>query len=746
MPSSQFGLNLSGLPQPQGGVPLISPVNRQAFAAPSALMGQAPASSSVGGILRLQNAASVLEAARQANEAAYQEQQAAPALSGLAGYITRCWTLARNAKQIPERQMLDALASRRGEYTPTQAAELAKQGGSHIFMMIHATKARGASALFRDVLIGAGADKPWTMKPTPVADLPEDVTSAIISGVAQEVAATEAAQGLPVDESVIAARLQQLKDDVTYMMEQEAKARAARVEKKLEDQLVEGGYLDALNDFLDDLTTFKTAIIQGPIIRKRPRLKWVKGPDGRMLAQVVQSIVREWKRVDPLMIYPAPWASHIQDAWLIHRHKLTRSSLTSMIGVDSYSEAAIRKVLELYGTGGLRNWLQLDSERARIEGKDQTAYTMSDTIDALQFVGPVSGSMLLEWGMDSESIPDPAKEYNCDVWMVGPHIIKASLNANPLGRRNYYATSYEPIPGCFWGNSLFDLIRDCCDMCNASARSLANNMGISSGPQVGINIDRLPAGTSITEMVPWQIWQFTSDPMGNTTQPAMQFFSPESNAQELMAVFEKFSTLADEYSGVPRYMTGTDGTPGAGRTATGMSMMITNASKIIKQSLNFVDMKVIEPMVEDLYIHNMQWETDPDLQGDLVAVAKGVLSLTQRETAVQRRHEFLNATNNPVDMQIIGADGRAYLLRESAKELNVDADKVVPSLAAMQRRQILMQAQAASQAANQASVAPPGDMQPTGAPGMQQPAPQQNRQTLGDGSPIADLNSMQRAA
>ena len=68
-------------------------------------------------------------------------------------------------------------------------------------------------------------------------------------------------------------------------------------------------------------------------------------------------------------------------------------------------------------------------------------------------------------------------------------------------------------------------------------------------------VDRLPPGEDITNMHPWKIFQMTSDPYGGAGKP-VEFFMPGSNAQELMAVYEKYAVLADEYSGVPRYMTG----------------------------------------------------------------------------------------------------------------------------------------------------------------------------------------------
>jgi hypothetical protein len=206
--------------------------------------------------------------------------------------------------------------------------------------------------------------------------------------------------------------------------------------------------------------------------------------------------------------------------------------------------------------------------------------------------------MLREWGMDEMDVADEAKEYEVEAWLIGEWVIKAVINPDPLARRPYYADGFSRLPGAFWHNSLYDVVRDPQDMCNAAARALANNMGISSGPQAGVNIDRIPQGEEITSMYPWKLWQFTNDPMGSSAAP-IQFFQPQSNANELMAVFQQFSQIADEVSGIPKYMAGfTGGEGGAGRTASGMSMMVGNASKQIKQVLNSLDLHVISPSVE----------------------------------------------------------------------------------------------------------------------------------------------------
>lgn len=683
-----------------------------------------PAVTNIGGIMPVQSLSSMM--AEEANQAAIERAQAAnaqPLISSLVTHIKHHWDLAKKAKMTPELEMLSAVRSRRGEYDPDTLAKIKRQGGSEIYMMLFATKARQAKALLVDVLIGAGTEKPWTITPTPKPELPPSEVTAIMQAVQQEVMQYEM-MGQPVSVADIRQRLLDAKQGLENQVLETARIYAERAEHKIEDMLVEGGFQHALDQFIDDLMCFKTAFIKGPIVRNKRQLSWTQGPDGKFVPTPVSEQKVEWERVDPFNMYPAPWSRSVNDGFLIERHKLSRGDLNELIGVDGYNDDAIKAVLDEHGKNGLHEWTNVDNQRAQAEGRDTLAANMnySDLIDALQYWGSVSGKHLREWGMTEEEVPDTSKEYEVEAWLIGNWVIKAVINPDPLMRRPYYSDGYSRIPGAFWHNSLFDCIRDCQDMCNSSARALANNMGIGSGPQVNVNVDRLPPGEQITEMYPWKIWQTTSDPMGSSA-PAIDFFQPGSNSNELMSVFQKFSELADEYSGIPRYMTGlAGGEGGAGRTASGMSMMIGNASKQIKQSVSSIDINVLEPLVERAYQWLLQYDPDADIKGDLKVVARGALSLVTKEAAQVRRNEFLQvALASPLVQQIVGIDGAAELLRESVKGLNINPDKVVPSMSVLKARAAIAQAQ---------------QMQMLQA--QQQGKPVGNGQELMDGAPVTD--------
>ena len=78
-------------------------------------------------------------------------RQQTPVLSGLSAYVRRCWESARDAKQQIEDKMLRALRQRNGEYEPDKLSAIRAEGGSEIFMMLTATKCRGAESWRRDI-------------------------------------------------------------------------------------------------------------------------------------------------------------------------------------------------------------------------------------------------------------------------------------------------------------------------------------------------------------------------------------------------------------------------------------------------------------------------------------------------------------------------------------------------------------------------------------------------------------------
>lgn len=689
----------------------------------------APGVTSVGGIVPIKTVKQLQAEERAAAVAANAE----PVVQNLAAHIKKAWYYARTAKEYTvEIKMLKNVRARRGEYDPEKIAQLREQGSSLIYMMLTSNKCRAASSWLRDVLMTSSADKPWTIKPGPIPDMPPVLMDEVMAQAQQKIQEM-LLQGINPNDAAVREMLLDLKEQGMAQVMKLADMQAQLMEQKMYDQLLEGHWNEAFAAFLDDIVTFPSAIMKGPVVRKRPKMHWVQiDQSGEYDLDVQETYCLEWERVDPFMFYPAPDASDVNDGAMIQRHKLQRSDLVALLDVEGYSNAAIRAVLEDYGKGGLRDWIYVDLTKTTAEGKSTVAagQNPSELIDALQYWGSVQGKTLLDWGMSEDEVPDPLAEYPIEAWLIGRWIIKAVINPDPLGRKPYFKASYEEVPGAFWGNSVADLCRDTQAVCNAAARSLVNNMSLASGPQVVYNVDRLPAGENITQLFPWKIWQVTSDPLSSGAKP-VEFYQPSSLAGELMAVYEKFATLADEYTGIPRYMTGDSPAGGAGRTASGMSMLMSNAGKAIKQVIANIDDSIIRPCIERLYYYNMRYSDDPDLKGDINIVARGAASLIEKEAAQQRQTAFLQvALSNPIAQQVVGMEGIAELLRQAAKTLDLNTDDIVPPVAVLKQRW----AQQAAEQQAQLIAQNQGQAEAGGTP----PAPQGPGAQLQNGAPVVN--------
>jgi hypothetical protein len=264
------------------------------------------------------------------------------------------------------------------------------------------------------------------------------------------------------------------------------------------------------------------------------------------------------------------------------------------------------------------------------------------------------------------------------VWCIGNHIIKAHLSPSPRQRHPYFITSFEKVPGTPVGNSLSDLLGDIQEVANATLRALVNNLGISSGPQVVVHDDRLSPEETGEDLYPWKRWHVRNDPVGNNSQPPVEFFMPTSNSQALMANYQAFISIADDVSAIPKYVGGQGG-GGAGRTASGLAMLMGNASKILQSVSANIDRDVLEPCLMQLADLIMLTDTTGLLTGEEKISVQGVSVAIQRETLRQRQIEFLQTTNNPTDQKIVGMKGRATLLRAVSQQIGLPGEDVVPS-------------------------------------------------------------------
>lgn len=582
----------------------------------------------------------------------------------LAAHVKKCYDDAKAHKQRTgvTALLLRDLRSKLCEYSP-EDAELLQD--NDVFVGIGALKQRAAESWLIDIIVN-NIEKPWTLDSTPEPDLPERLKAKVIDMLIRELPTFNTFDALKD-------RAGQLKSAVSALANKAAETTTKRMETHIDDQLTEGGWADTFARFVSQLTTYPSAILRGPIEVGVPTAKWV----GDRL-KVDRGSVLKVRTVSPFDAFPsADSISAQQGSYFVERIDYSPSDLHALIGVASFSAPNIRAVLDKYEDGYMPSNMERSEEKALQDKESGLEPKLG--LETIIFNGKIKGKMLADKGV---IVQDLQKYYECEVWTVGDLVIRAVLNPNPLGKRPLYSTSFVKTEGKFWGKGVIDLVYDTERICNAACRAIVRNMAYASGPIGEVVSDRLAEGDDPTDIRPYNIFRVGPDITG-TGAPAFKFHNVTAIGNDLMAVFEKYMKLADDLSGVPAYVLGNPQVAGAGRTLGGLSMLMGNAAKGIKNVQLNIDRDIITGVVEAFYMYNMLTSKDMTIKADAKVVARGATGLLQRELAQTRTVEILQllqpyAIPGPDGKAIIEPDSLRYMLREILKNTGLDVDKAIP--------------------------------------------------------------------
>lgn len=590
-----------------------------------------------------------------------------PIQQALADYVRQRFDEAKQHKTAigVEEILLRNLRANKCEYQPDEKGLLGPY--NDVYMGVSALKARAAESWMLDI-IANNIDKPWTIDPTPEPDLPDEMKMEVVDKLLVE---------LPQIANLAALRdrAKDLKSAASKVAFAEAEQATERMEQRIYDQMAEANWPSVYAEFIAELVAYPAAIIRGPVVVQRPQAKWKKDQ-----YEVTVSGMPISRVVSAFDAYPSPSSKSCQDGeFFCERGRYTSADLHSYIGAIGYNEGNIRQALERY-PDGYEIGLFSDAERDQLEAKNQNVIGNGKLIDTIIYNGKIPGQLLIDNGV---LVKDPQKHYECEVWVVGEYVIRAVLNPNPLGTRPLYSTSYRKISGSFWGQSPICLTYDVNRVCNASARALVRNMGYASGPIGEVVSERVSETENPTDIRPYRVALVGPD-MSGTGSPAYRFHKVESIANDLMAVFERHMKIADDLSGIPAYVLGNPQVAGAGRTMGGLSMLMANAAKGIKNVQMNVDRDIITGLISGYFMYNMLTSTDDGIKADAKVVARGASGLLQRELAQTRTVELLQLLTPYVQPRPDGSpgpisdEGLSILLREVLKSTGLPIDKIIP--------------------------------------------------------------------
>lgn len=550
---------------------------------------------------------------------------------GLSQHILRCFGAAKNHKQNIG-AVKDIEDARRAYASTYSCAEKAKFEGIDSFVGLTGMLCRTAEAWITDAYLQVD-DKPWTISPTPSAALPARIKQQIESSITRRIQEL-AAQGVVIGEAERYDVERAFKVEAERMAQEEATKAIGGMTTLIHDQLHEGGWREAFENFRRNVLIFPTAVIKAGTFRRERRASW----DGDQMV-VEESVIRAVENVNPAYIFPSPDSTNTQDGeYLIEMMPMSRSKLIACVHLPNFFREALQLVLYDFPdgvtdhNGGFVPWLSPTLEN------DPNTYIVYD------FHGCVNGSDILSFynaeGLaekakrNDKKVPtplgdiDPYATYNVNVWLCGGKVIRMTQNPDPLGMRPYFSTSYAKVPDSFWGQGIPQLVSGSQFELNAASRSRVFNMGIASGPQVEVDVDRISEADRPDQIEPWRIW-YTTGSAGSGSSPAVKFSNADSNAAELTAVMRDCWTTGHDLAGLPPYTRGVD--QGAAQTLGAFSMQFNAASKGIRRVMSNIDVGIIEPVIRCYYSWNMFESEDDSIKADAQVKPLGVVGLLRKE-------------------------------------------------------------------------------------------------------------------
>lgn len=583
----------------------------------------------------------------------------------LGDHVEKCFNDAQLHKRSMgiEARLLRNLRANKCEYQPDEIALMGPY--TDVYMGISALKARAAASWLTDIVLN-NIDKPWTLDPTPSPDLPEDTTEQVITDLIAELPDYATVEALTE-------RARELKEAQTSIAFAAAAKATGRMEKKIEDQMAEGDWTSTFSGVIDDVTIYPTAFVRGPYVVGKSVGAW----DGKEYVAKVEHIPTT-RGISPFDAYPSPDSDNAQNGeYFIEKARYTQAGLYSFIGVTGFNSGNVRQAIHEYPNGYSLN-IMGDAERERLEDKSPNGTSIMATTfnqyEVLIYNGKIRGSLLAEHGI---IVKDTQASYECEVWKVGKYVVRAILNPNPTGDRPIYSTSYRKIKGSIWGQSVIDLTYDVNRICNAAARNLVKNMGYSAGPIGEVVGERVAETQDPTDIAPYRVVMVGPDLTG-TGAPAYKFHNVTSIAADLMNVFNQHMKYADDLSGVPSYVLGNPQVAGAGRTLGGLSMLMGNAAKGIKNVQLNIDRDIISGVVRGFFVYNMKTSNDDSIKADCKVVARGATGLLQRELAQTRTVELLQLLTPYIENWDNLPDGIKTMLREVLKTTGLPVDDIIP--------------------------------------------------------------------
>jgi len=597
------------------------------------------------------------------------EDYSDPAAGQIVSFVKEKYLKAETARELDEQRWIQAYRNYRGIYGPD--VQFTSTEKSKVFVKVTKTKVLAAYGQIADVLFG-GNKFPISIDPTRLPDNVEEVVN--FETNPEQVKANESVASLLPGETYqeFRERLAGLKESLSPVEEKlkpgyaktptspqffPAEVAAKKMEKKIHDQLEESHAKKHLRAAAFETALFGTGIMKGPFAIDKEYANW----DEEGNYSPVFKTIPQTTSVSIWNFYPDPDAATMEEAeYVVERHKMSRSQLRALKNRPYFRQNAIDNSLKL-GESYTKEWWEHVME-------DDAQESRPERFEVLEFWGFVDTEILKEQAIDIPKELRDTEQLSVNVWICNGQVLRLVMNPFTPAYIPYFAAPYEMNPYSIFGVGIAENMDDTQTLMNGFMRMAVDNAALSGNLLIEVDETNLVPGQDLS-VYPGKVFRRQGGAPGQAIFGTK--FPNVSN--ENMQMFDKARVLADESTGFPSFAHGQTGVSGVGRTASGISMLMSAANGSIRNVVKNIDDYLLAPLGKAFFNFNMQFDFDSEIKGDLEVKARGTESLMANEVRSQRLMQFLQVVQNPALAPFARMD---YIVREIAKSMDLDPDKV----------------------------------------------------------------------